>query len=109
MGAYITKQPNGLYCRFSSVVDSVTHWNMTEQDYINFCKERYGLGAEESARDTLKNHLKPFKQIKNDFLPANDTVEEFEEMLKSMGDDEGLDAENLKRVREYEKGLERDT
>ena len=71
--------------------------------YIDFWKERYGLGAEGSAYDTLKNHLKPFKQIKDDFLPANDIVEESEKMLKSMGDDEGLDAENLKRVREYEK------
>ena len=66
MGAYITKQPNGLFCRFSSVVDSVTHWNMTEQDYIDFCKERYGLGSEESARDTLKiilNRLSKSKMI----------------------------------------------
>ena len=82
---------------------------MTEQDYIDFWKERYGLGAEEFAYDTLKNHLKPFKQIKDDFLPANDIVEEFEKMLKSMGDDEGLDAENLKRVREYEKGFKCNT
>ena len=52
MGAYIAKQPNGLYCRFSSVVDSVTHWNMTEEDYINFHKERYGAFSGETARDS---------------------------------------------------------
>lgn len=28
----ICKQPNGLYCRFSSVVDTFTHINMTEQE-----------------------------------------------------------------------------
>ena len=48
MGAYIAKQPNGLFCRFSSVVDSVTHWNMTEEDYINFHKERYGMFSGET-------------------------------------------------------------
>ena len=52
MGAYIAKQPNGLYCRFSSVVDTVTHWNMTEEDYINFHKERYGTSSGETARDS---------------------------------------------------------
>lgn len=81
---------------------------MTEQEYIDFCKERYGFGAEEFARNTLKHHLKPFKQIKKDFMPANDSVEEFEEILKSMGDTEGLGVENLKRIREWEDELERD-
>ena len=29
MGAFISKQPNGLYCRFSTIVDTITHYNMT--------------------------------------------------------------------------------
>ena len=108
MGAYIARQPNGLFCRFSTVVDSVTHWNMTEQEYIDFHKERYGVFSEQNARDTLKNHLKPFEKIKNDFIPANDSVEEFQRMLKSMGDEEGLDEKNLKRIREWEETIERE-
>ena len=107
MGAYIAKQPNGLFCRFSSVVDTVTHWNMTEEEYINFHKERYGIFTEEIARDTLKNHLKPFEKIKDDFIPANDSVEEFLRMLKSMGDDTGLSEENLKRIRKWQEDVER--
>ena len=79
---------------------------MTEEDYINFSKERYGIYSEESARDTLKNNLKPFEKIKDDFIPANDSVEEFEKMLKSMGDDKGLGEENLKRVREWMEDVE---
>ena len=31
MGAFICKQPNGKYCRFSTVVDSITDYNMTEE------------------------------------------------------------------------------
>ena len=107
MGAYIAKQPNGLYCRFSSVVDSVTHWNMTEEDYINFHKDRYGTFSEETASDTLENHLKPFDRIKDDFIPRNDSVEEFQEMLKSMGDEKGLSEEHLKRIREWQEDVDR--
>ena len=41
---------------------------MTEEDYINFHKERYGASSGETARDTLKNHLKLFERIKDDFI-----------------------------------------
>lgn len=34
MAGLIAKQPNGLYCRISTVVDAPTDWNMTEQDCI---------------------------------------------------------------------------
>lgn len=37
MGAFIARQPNGLLCRFSSVVDCVTDYNMTEEEYIEMC------------------------------------------------------------------------
>lgn len=33
--AYIVKQPNGLLCRYSHIIDSPTHMNMTEEDYIH--------------------------------------------------------------------------
>lgn len=38
MGAFVAKQPNGLYCRFSSVVGTITDYNMTEKDYKNYVK-----------------------------------------------------------------------
>lgn len=41
MGAFIAKQPNGLYCRYSSIVDNITHHNMTEEEYIELCAEGY--------------------------------------------------------------------
>lgn len=40
MGSFIAQQPNGLYCRFSTIVDTVTHYNMTKDDYIEVCKDR---------------------------------------------------------------------
>lgn len=81
MGAFICKQPNGLYCRFSSVVDSLTHWNMTEEEYIEFCAER----AREEARFTLQHRLKPFERVVEYFAPREMTNGEFEKILKDVG------------------------
>lgn len=80
MGAFVTRQPNGLLCRFSSIVDCPTHYNMTDEEYIEMCAER----AREEARDVLKNHLKPFEWLRDYFSPNNMTEEEFEKILKEM-------------------------
>lgn len=40
MGAFICRQPNGLLCRFSTVVDCITHYNMTEDEYIKMRGEK---------------------------------------------------------------------
>lgn len=77
MGAFICKQPNGLYCRFSTIVDCPTDWNMTEEDYIELCKKR----AEEEARYTLANHLRPFELVKDYYHPNNMTHKEFNQFL----------------------------
>jgi len=78
MGSFIAKQPNGLYCRFSAIVDCPTDWNMTEQDYIDICKQR----AEEEAKDVLRNYLRPFEWVKERFAPENMTCKEFRAFLK---------------------------
>jgi len=39
MGAFIFKQPNGLYGRYSSVVDEITDYNMTEEEVIELFAE----------------------------------------------------------------------
>lgn len=82
MGAFVAKQPNGLYCRFSTVIDCPTDWNMTEDDYIELCKER----AEKEARDVLANYLQPFEMVKDRFYPNNMTEEEFEQFLNDVSD-----------------------
>lgn len=80
MGAFVTRQPNGLLCRFSSIVDCPTHYNMTDEEYIEMCAEK----AREEAKDVLKNHLKPFEWLRDYFSPNNMTEEEFEKILKEM-------------------------
>jgi len=87
MGAFISKQPNGLYCRFSTIVDTITHYNMTESDYIEFCIGRYGEKGRADAEDILKNHIVPFEEVLNSFIPNNETVKGFNKILKKMGYD----------------------
>lgn len=83
MGAFIARQPNGLLCRFSTIVDTITHYQMTDEDYIEYCAER----AREEARRDLEHYVKPFDDVVKWFRPANNTVEEFNAILKEMGSD----------------------
>lgn len=80
MGAYIVKQPNGLYCRFSTVVDCPTHYNMTAEEYMDYCAER----AREEAKWTLEHYLYPYENIKDDFQTTNMTLKEFGKLCKLM-------------------------
>lgn len=62
MGAFIARQPNGLLCRWSSVVDNITHYNMTEEEYIEYRAEK----AREDARFELEHNprfIRPFSKI----------------------------------------------
>ncbi|MCA1233303.1 MULTISPECIES: hypothetical protein [Bacillus amyloliquefaciens group] len=82
MGALIAKQPNGRYCRFSSVVDCPTHINMTREDYLNnFTGTTKGR---EDAEDTLVNYLQPFHEVIKWYTPLNMSEKEFVDVLKEM-------------------------
>ena len=85
MGAFIARQPNGLLCRFSTVVDCVTDYNMTEEEYIEMCAER----AREEARDVLKHYLQPYERVKEQFVPSNMTRKEFKQICKEMEERHG--------------------
>lgn len=80
MGSFIVKQPNGLYCRFSTVVDCPTDWNMNADDYIELCKEK----AEKEAIDVLKNYIRPFEWVEKYYYPNNMSREEFKEFLEDV-------------------------
>lgn len=80
MGAFIARQPNGLLCRFSSVVDCITDYNMTEEEYIEMCAEK----ARKEARDVLDHYMQPFELVDKRFYPNNMTVEEHKRIMKEM-------------------------
>ncbi|MEF9922949.1 MAG: hypothetical protein RR854_00045 [Muribaculaceae bacterium] len=80
MTSFVSRQPSGLLCRFSTVVDSPTNCNMTEDEYIELCAER----GREEAMDVVKNYLYPFEEVKKMFVPGNVTKKEFNRCLKMM-------------------------
>ena len=86
MGAFIAKQPNGLYCRFSTVVDCPTDWNMTAEEYIELYVEMAVERAREEAKRTLEYGVRPFEWVKEYFVPNNMSESEFEECLKEMSE-----------------------
>ena len=80
MGAFIARQPNGLLCRFSSVVDCVTDYNMTEEEYIEMCAQK----AREKAKYVLSDCVQPFNLVKEMFAPRNMTIDDFKVVLNEM-------------------------
>lgn len=92
METFIARQPNGLICRFSTRTDTITHYNMTEEDYITDVHMKiYGSDrerAEAEARDTIEHYMLPFSEVVSHFFPYNNTSEEFLKMLREMGDTE---------------------
>jgi hypothetical protein len=82
MAGIIAKQPNGLYCRFSTVVDCPTHWNMTKEDYLNNATGT--VSSREEGEETLNDYLKDFSEVLYRFVPNNMTQQEFDELVKIM-------------------------
>lgn len=78
--SFIARQTNGLLCRYSSVTDCITDYNMTEEDYINICIER----AREEAKVVLKDYVRDMQMVKDYFNPNNMSEPQFEEILKEM-------------------------
>ena len=61
MAGMIAKQPNGLYCRYSSVVDTITHYNFTEEEYLNNITGT--VPNREEGIDVLENYLHSFEEV----------------------------------------------
>ena len=102
MGTYFAKQPNGLYCRFSSVVDSITHYNLTKEDVINYFVEK----AKEEADYMLEHRLHTFEEVVDDCMPFNNTIEEIDQYVKEMGQEGGLTEPQRKRLEKIKKEIE---
>lgn len=101
MGAFLARQPNGKLCRFSTTVDTVTDFNMTDEEYIEMCVNNAAKKAREDAIDTLKHYIQPFENVKEYFFPNNNTIEEFENLLKQMGDNDGLGEDRINALKNF--------
>ena len=114
MPAYWSQQPNGKFCRFSTVVDTLTDWNRDLEQAVNMYNgylpgyRDYPQKLLDLRKENFITHLKPFSRIKEDFCPGNNSIAEFQEMLKEMGDTEGLSDEQLRDYQKIEEDIEED-
>lgn len=91
MGAFITQQPNGLYCRFSTVVACPTHYNMTKEEYIQYRMNE----LKEELEMTFESRLKPFEWVEEYFSPMNMSEEEFKKLIEVMNEPVGEEGEKI--------------
>lgn len=82
--SFIARQPNGLLCRHSSVVDCVTDYNMTDEECINLQVQRAKEQAERDTRTILEKYLQGIEEVKENFIPSNMSKKEFNKLLKDM-------------------------
>lgn len=79
MGSQIIKQPNGLYCVFSSVEDNVTHYNLGKQDIIDLWIEEKKKEIEDSVNNVineLESGNKPYYQFTKTYDEMIDLISE---------------------------------
>lgn len=77
MGYFFGKQPNGLYYRFSTVVDTLTHINLTKEDVINMFIEN----AKEEANIAI-NKGYGIEDAIDLFIPNVDSEEIFNDKIE---------------------------
>ena len=101
MSGFVSRQPNGKYCRFSTTVDRLTDINMSFDDYVNVVMQIQHLNeeyAKKVADEVLTYHLRPFDEVLNSFAADNISEKKMIEMLRKMCDPNGIYEENF----EYE-------
>lgn len=80
MGSFVVRQPNGKLCRFSTVIDCPSHYNMTDEEYIELRADM----AREEARFILEHHLRPYSWLDEYFRQGEMTEEEYQQIKKEM-------------------------
>lgn len=103
MGRMVCRQPNGKYCVFSSVVDCPTHYNLTEEEYI----EMRAQEAREEAKRELEYRTRNFGNIIECYKPYNMSVDDFTQALEDMGFDGNID-EKIEEWRHWFDDVEED-
>lgn len=87
MARQIIKQPNGKYCIFSTIVDNVTHYDMSVDDIIEEWVSEYKTEITKTVKnivDKLERGEKPYHQ----------STQSYDEMLDSIQDIHGDEAYN---------------
>ena len=91
MGSQIIKQPNGLYCRFSSITDRIEVWNATPEELIEDLISSFRESVTRQVKEIIEKleaGEKPYYQFTMTFEEALKTSkrhsdpEEYKQVLK---------------------------
>ena len=99
MGTFFSQQPNGKYCRFSTVSDTVEEYNCTAEYFVTVYKNPKNKKDREFKTEMFIASLCPFNMVKDAFMPRNESIEDFEKKLREMGDGTGLGEDRIKKIK----------
>lgn len=88
MKAIFAKQPNGLYCRFSDVVDSFTHVNLYKQNLNEQFPIKTQLGTMEEIILLLKTRENTKDEFYQMFLQMGYKGEEVRKIISRIEEEE---------------------
>jgi hypothetical protein len=92
MGRFIARQPNGRICVFSTVLDDLIAYNLTDRQYVAWCVKDAIREANRQANEDINHFMHDFSDVKNEFSPGNEAdLATFKKRLKQMGDKEWKD------------------
>lgn len=96
MGRQIIKQPNGKYCIFSSIVDNVTHYDMSVEDII----EEWANEAKNKIVEDVKNIV---SKLENGEQPYYQFTKSYEQMISLIKEIHGSkESEEIKSMIEQQ-------
>lgn len=84
MAGMISRQPNGLYCRISLVVDAPTFDNATKSELESYLRETRQLYAPLTVDEWLTEYAQPFEIAIRKLSTLNMTQNEIEEWIKKV-------------------------
>jgi hypothetical protein len=88
----IIKQPNGKYCLFSNIVDSITHYDMSEEEIV----EVYVEEVREEYKRKVKNVI---NQLEKEEKPYHQFTMTFDECIETIKEVHGeAEAENTRKI-----------
>lgn len=87
MPGMITQQPNGKYCRVSTIVEAPTHTNMSESELMEYLKDTNQIDySGQTVVEWVNRWGKSWSEAIKAITTLNMTEVEIEEWLKGAGE-----------------------
>ena len=102
MGKQIIKQPNGKYCIFSSIVDNVTHYDMTIEEII----EEWANEAKNDITEKVKNIVTKLENGEKPYYQFTYSYDDMIALIKEIhGKKESQKIKSLLETSDLQSGL----